>query len=635
MADFRGYVTAAGQTFEALAKQMGYPVTIGFIEVGDGKLPDSESPIDRTQLVHKLKQFPAIVEQDAKNPGQWVATCYIPADDAIDGAGYFIREIGCKLINQGNGVLYAYRRVSDDWKPVLTSGEAKSFIYKLRFIPSNGELLTPTIDPSVVLVDKEELARVMAKHVESRDHPEATDEEIGFSRHATQSELDENLISGKKAVVTTEKMWSFIRRVLSPLIYRDGVFSLRDIVSVKDFGAKGDGKTDDTDAIERACLKLQELFEVDGQRRTLHFPDGVYRTSRTFIVHKNMCISCSHKLVFQNIGASKSFHCLEIHGGAKKSTLGVMDGYLSGFILRGSTHNVFFQTISNCIDGFSIRADKNWLATKSNLDNKVTGIQIGRCINAIVFEQNEDKLVQQGNEIRINFVSETPNTLVFRTFDDFEHTSQSNWDSNLVELMASDPARLANSSMARNMTNYGVPNITFSIMSWCGGWTPDAGTICLIRGPFSTSTFTFSLAERVGLAELVDDAGVNSFGSCILNLPRYENLGTASAYYQAVTPGASFNGGVALVRGKFRVRATVPDLAPGQTYGLSFWHVLVQRSGTSRVRIDQYSDFARGKYLIELRDAGTETKGMVRVWITNIKSTTVTGGDIDLTISTC
>lgn len=170
MADFRGYVTAAGQTFEALAKQMGYPVTIGFIEVGDGKLPDSESPIARTQLVHKLKQFPAIVEQDANNPGQWVATCYIPADDAINGAGYFIREIGCKLINQGAGVLYAYRRVSDDWKPVITSGEAKSFIYKLRFIPSNGELLTPTIDPSVVLVDKEELARAMKSHEDGSDH---------------------------------------------------------------------------------------------------------------------------------------------------------------------------------------------------------------------------------------------------------------------------------------------------------------------------------------------------------------------------------------------------------------------------------------------------------------------------------
>ncbi|WP_395754980.1 tail fiber protein [Edwardsiella ictaluri] len=180
MADYRGYVTAAGQAFEALAKQMNYPVTIGFIEVGDGRLPDSDSPIARTRLVNKLKSFPAVVEQDLKNPGQWLASINIPADDSINGAGYFIREIGCKLINQGDGVLYAYRRVSDDWKPVITSGEAKSFIYKLRFIPSNGELLTPTIDPSVVLVDREGLDLEITKHERSRNHPDATLDEKGF-----------------------------------------------------------------------------------------------------------------------------------------------------------------------------------------------------------------------------------------------------------------------------------------------------------------------------------------------------------------------------------------------------------------------------------------------------------------------
>ncbi|EKS7795105.1 phage tail protein, partial [Edwardsiella piscicida] len=180
MTDYRGYVTAAGQAFEALAKQMSYPVTIGFIEVGDGALPDSESPIARTRLVNSLKSFPAIVEQDLKNPGQWVASINIPADDDINGAGYFIREIGCKLVNQGSGILYAYRRVSDDWKPVITSGEAKSFIYKLRFIPSNGELLTPTIDPSVVLVNKDELDRTLKEHEASRNHPDATLTSKGF-----------------------------------------------------------------------------------------------------------------------------------------------------------------------------------------------------------------------------------------------------------------------------------------------------------------------------------------------------------------------------------------------------------------------------------------------------------------------
>lgn len=169
MADFRGYVTAAGQQFEALAKQMNYPVTIGFVEIGDGRLPDDQSPIARTKLVNKLKEFPAIVEQDPKNPGQFVVTCYIPADDSINGNGYFIREMGCRLIGQGAGILYSYRRVSDDWKPVISSGEAKSYIYKLRFIPTYGELITPTIDPSIVLVDKEELERRFLKHSSEED----------------------------------------------------------------------------------------------------------------------------------------------------------------------------------------------------------------------------------------------------------------------------------------------------------------------------------------------------------------------------------------------------------------------------------------------------------------------------------
>ncbi|EFZ5528680.1 phage tail protein [Shigella sonnei] len=169
MADFRGYVTAAGQQFEALAKQMNYPVTIGFVEIGDGRLPDDQSPIARTKLVNKLKEFPALVEQDPKNPGQFVVTCYIPADDSINSNGYFIREMGCRLIGQGAGILYSYRRVSDDWKPVISSGEAKSYIYKLRFIPTYGELITPTIDPSIVLVDKEELERRFLKHSSEED----------------------------------------------------------------------------------------------------------------------------------------------------------------------------------------------------------------------------------------------------------------------------------------------------------------------------------------------------------------------------------------------------------------------------------------------------------------------------------
>ncbi|MFQ2620511.1 tail fiber protein [Aeromonas caviae] len=189
MADLKGYVTAVGQNFEALAKQMGYTVQIGTIEIGDGVLPDSESPIARTNLVNKLKSFPAILEIDPVNPGQFIVSCNIPADDAINGAGYFIREMGCRLAGQGAGTLYAYRRISNDFKPLITQGEAKSFIYKLRFIPSNGELLTPVIDPSTVLASVEYCDNKIASELAKRDHKQsvraATTGDIALS--ATQT----------------------------------------------------------------------------------------------------------------------------------------------------------------------------------------------------------------------------------------------------------------------------------------------------------------------------------------------------------------------------------------------------------------------------------------------------------------
>jgi len=47
-------------------------------------------------------------------------------------------------------------------------------------------------------------------------------------------------------------------------------------VSVRDFGAKGDGITDDTAAINLALRELYVRFDEPGTRRVLHFPAGTY-----------------------------------------------------------------------------------------------------------------------------------------------------------------------------------------------------------------------------------------------------------------------------------------------------------------------------------------------------------------------
>ena len=51
---------------------------------------------------------------------------------------------------------------------------------------------------------------------------------------------------------------------------------LDDFANVKDFGAKGDGSTDDTDAINRAIKNIQTVESTGKQRRRLYFPGGTY-----------------------------------------------------------------------------------------------------------------------------------------------------------------------------------------------------------------------------------------------------------------------------------------------------------------------------------------------------------------------
>lgn len=58
-----------------------------------------------------------------------------------------------------------------------------------------------------------------------------------------------------------------------------------DIVSVKDFGAKGDGVTDDTAAINRAIANLITVENTGKERRQLRFPGGTYIVSDVIKVY--------------------------------------------------------------------------------------------------------------------------------------------------------------------------------------------------------------------------------------------------------------------------------------------------------------------------------------------------------------
>ena len=79
--------------------------------------------------------------------------------------------------------------------------------------------------------------------------------------------------------------YTFIGNTLTPVatgagsskIVRSYQKKLDDFANVADFGAKGDGTTDDTAAINRAIKQLLTLDATENARRILYFPAGVYK----------------------------------------------------------------------------------------------------------------------------------------------------------------------------------------------------------------------------------------------------------------------------------------------------------------------------------------------------------------------
>ena len=61
-----------------------------------------------------------------------------------------------------------------------------------------------------------------------------------------------------------------------------------DVVSVKDFGAKGDGVTDDTAAIQAAIDSVKGVEPTGGG--VVELPKGIYRTSTSLNLYSNICL---------------------------------------------------------------------------------------------------------------------------------------------------------------------------------------------------------------------------------------------------------------------------------------------------------------------------------------------------------
>lgn len=200
--------TNAGQAKIANAIALGVPLKITHMAVGDGNGQPVTPNAAQTALVRERRRAPInTLFQYPTNQSQLVAEQIIPENVG----DWWIREAG---IFSEDGTLIAIANTPDTYKPLLSSGAGRTQVIRIVLIVSDTSAVELKIDPAVVLATRKFVDDLLAAHKQSREHPDASETAKGFTRYATQAEVNETVTANQKtdAVVTVKTLWVWVKQ---------------------------------------------------------------------------------------------------------------------------------------------------------------------------------------------------------------------------------------------------------------------------------------------------------------------------------------------------------------------------------------------------------------------------------------
>ena len=157
--------------------------------------------------------------------------------------------------------------------------------------------------------------------------------------------------------------------------------------SVKDFGAVGDGVTDDTDAINRA---LYQLFcrEVNPQiRRSLFFPAGVYKVNQSIVIPPFATLygeGADNSVILMPAGDDSSLRAYVARTGDSLQQTGANIGTNGAIIPQYITiEKLGFETEDNGVDVFLVEDATNCTFSNVNFVGPLTTSDLNTTIDDI------------------------------------------------------------------------------------------------------------------------------------------------------------------------------------------------------------------------------------------------------------
>ena len=192
---FKSLITTAGREKIAAAIVNGDKVVFSQMSVGDGGGSATTPSEEQTSLVNELfrTQLNSLKLSDADSI--IIAEMIIPPEVG----GFTIREAA---LFDDAGECMAVANVPETYKPALTEGSGRFTILRIWLAVSSTEAVELIVDPGIVLATVEDVINAgndakdyadeqLSEHAASRNHPDATLDEKGFTQLSNKIDSDD------------------------------------------------------------------------------------------------------------------------------------------------------------------------------------------------------------------------------------------------------------------------------------------------------------------------------------------------------------------------------------------------------------------------------------------------------------
>ncbi|HGC3369486.1 TPA: tail fiber protein, partial [Escherichia coli] len=193
---FRTLITDIGLAkLAATTAPGGKPVRLTHMAVGDGNGELRQPQKNQTSLYNEVwRQSVNRVFTDPENPNRLIAELVIPPETG----GFWVREIG---VFDDTGTMIAVGNTAESYKPTREEGSGRAQIFRAVITVTSDAVVELVMDTTTILPTTDYIDEKMAEHARSRNHPDATLTEKGFTQlsSATNS-TSETLAATPKAV---------------------------------------------------------------------------------------------------------------------------------------------------------------------------------------------------------------------------------------------------------------------------------------------------------------------------------------------------------------------------------------------------------------------------------------------------